>query len=423
MSFRKKLTCFLIGSLTICVLAFLWQWQWAATIPEIDIPAAPQPPSPNAYDFYVKASRAIYPSKPPPGDRQSEDLVPREMRIAATPLTRKEAWLARNAKALNLLHQGFQYPCRVPTNRQGQVKGQYTENLRIRALAEVVQVEIRVNRKRGRALPSAQSALDLLKLGHDLAHGGTSLNQTFSVSINAMGRYELWLTLPQLKKTELDIVTKRFHEIARQREPLSEIIREDNYSTLAMLKNGLPQQRAFDREISWHLPRQLYRQLKEPLRLEFKNTVRLTKAFQEFATQPYPNKLDISLLPNDYSSQLGIENFESTRLTYARDQTGTALLHTALALESYRFKHGYYPAAIGELVPQELPEVPRDPFKPERRLTYKKSGTKYVLYSVGPDGRDDGGKVIDNQKSDDPWLAKYHTAKQSQGDFVLGTNY
>jgi len=371
----------------------------------------------------VKASRAIYPSKPPPGARQSEDLVPREMRIAATPLARKEAWLARNAKALDLLRQGFQYPCRVPTNRQGQVKGQYTENLRIRALAEVVQVEIRVNRKRGRALPSAQSALDLLKLGHDLAHGGTSLSQTFSVSINAMGRYELWLILPQLKKTELDTVTKRFHEIARQREPLSEIIREDNYSTLAMLKNGLPQQRAFDWEISWRLPRQLYRRLKKPLRLEFENTMRLTKAFQEFATQPYPNKLDLSLLPNDYSSQLGIENFENTRLTHTRDETGTALLHMALALENYRFKHGHYPTTIGELVPQELPEVPNDPFKPERRLTYKKSGTEYVLYSVGPDGRDDGGKVIDNQKLNDPWLAKYRAIKQSQGDFVLGKNY
>ena len=42
-------------------------------------------------------------------------------------------------------------------------------------------------------------------------------------------------------------------------------------------------------------------------------------------------------------------------------------------------------------MPDYLPEVPKDPFS-GKELVYRVTPTGYLLYSVGVDGKDDGGK-------------------------------
>ncbi|MGD8452487.1 MAG: hypothetical protein PVJ57_11760 [Phycisphaerae bacterium] len=65
---------------------------------------------------------------------------------------------------------------------------------------------------------------------------------------------------------------------------------------------------------------------------------------------------------------------------------------TALALQLYELDHGHRPATLAELVPDYLPAVPTDPFAADdRSLGYLPDATPPVLYSVGPDGEDDGG--------------------------------
>ncbi len=63
----------------------------------------------------------------------------------------------------------------------------------------------------------------------------------------------------------------------------------------------------------------------------------------------------------------------------------------ALALERFRLATGHWPQKLDELRPQYLSEVPADPFdgKPLRFARHK---DMVVIYSVGPDGKDDGGK-------------------------------
>ncbi len=67
----------------------------------------------------------------------------------------------------------------------------------------------------------------------------------------------------------------------------------------------------------------------------------------------------------------------------------------SLALDAYRTEHGVYPGTLAELVPADIKEVPKDPFS-ERDLIYKsQQGGGYLLYSVGPNGQDDGGRNKD----------------------------
>jgi len=64
---------------------------------------------------------------------------------------------------------------------------------------------------------------------------------------------------------------------------------------------------------------------------------------------------------------------------------------TALAIERYRLATGNLPDTLSDLLPTYLDAVPKDPFDGED-LRYKKLDTGFVVYSIGEDGTDDGGK-------------------------------
>lgn len=68
----------------------------------------------------------------------------------------------------------------------------------------------------------------------------------------------------------------------------------------------------------------------------------------------------------------------------------------ALAIRLYRLDHqDQYPASLAELVPAYLPRVPADPMAADgRAFAYKPRANPPVIYSVGEDGKDDGGTSL-----------------------------
>ncbi len=65
-------------------------------------------------------------------------------------------------------------------------------------------------------------------------------------------------------------------------------------------------------------------------------------------------------------------------------------MSVALAASRYRLAHGRLPDRIEDLVPEYLPAVPRDPFD-GLPLRYRRTDEGAIIYSVGPDGVDNGG--------------------------------
>ena len=63
----------------------------------------------------------------------------------------------------------------------------------------------------------------------------------------------------------------------------------------------------------------------------------------------------------------------------------------ALAVQRYRLARGRLPEWLSQLVGEYLDAVPTDPFD-GKPLRYKKLDKGFVVYSIGEDGRDDGGK-------------------------------
>jgi hypothetical protein len=73
-----------------------------------------------------------------------------------------------------------------------------------------------------------------------------------------------------------------------------------------------------------------------------------------------------------------------------RDST-LRLLIADLAIRAYRAESGKLPATLSELVPAYFPAEPVDPFS-GRPLVYHPAQDDFLLYSVGQDGHDDGGR-------------------------------
>jgi hypothetical protein len=72
----------------------------------------------------------------------------------------------------------------------------------------------------------------------------------------------------------------------------------------------------------------------------------------------------------------------------------------ALAAEEWRMKHGAWPDSLEELVPELLERAPEDPFG-EGSIQYRKTDTGVVVYSLGPDGKDDRG--VSQEEADRRW--------------------
>ena len=65
----------------------------------------------------------------------------------------------------------------------------------------------------------------------------------------------------------------------------------------------------------------------------------------------------------------------------------------AFALAAYLADHGRYPARLAELSPAYVAEIPKDFFNHDADLHYAPQGEGYLLYSVGENGKDDGGRA------------------------------
>lgn len=73
----------------------------------------------------------------------------------------------------------------------------------------------------------------------------------------------------------------------------------------------------------------------------------------------------------------------------------------AFALARYQRDHSRYPKTLDALAPKFLPTIPRDLFS-GKPLVYRPAADGYVLYSVGVNGKDDGGHgYADGPPADD----------------------
>ena len=85
------------------------------------------------------------------------------------------------------------------------------------------------------------------------------------------------------------------------------------------------------------------------------------------------------------------------------------ILITASAIKLYEMDEGRLPDRLEDLVPKYIPQVFKDPFNNFKPLTYRKTKKGWIIYSFGPDKKDDLGKV------------EYDYKKLTKGDIMFSS--
>jgi hypothetical protein len=83
---------------------------------------------------------------------------------------------------------------------------------------------------------------------------------------------------------------------------------------------------------------------------------------------------------------------ESLGEAIRRHTVSNALLRAELAMQLFNREKGYCPSNLEELVPEYLPAVPIDAYSGDA-LKCQATADGLLIYSVGRDGIDDGGRL------------------------------
>ena len=107
--------------------------------------------------------------------------------------------------------------------------------------------------------------------------------------------------------------------------------------------------------------------------------------------------------------------FEKCAQRYSYAQSSVDMARVACALERYRLGQGKYPESLDALAPRFIEPVPPDVIGGQPLKYHRASDGRFVLYSVGWNGTDDGGVfflqadskiLIDYDKGDWIWTGQ-----------------
>jgi hypothetical protein len=130
----------------------------------------------------------------------------------------------------------------------------------------------------------------------------------------------------------------------------------------------------------------------------------LTGRLLAIARLPYPECLRVGASEADALKSGMPEVFTVSRYLLSFDSYGAAFLsmqgvmarldtaRTAMAVLRFQAARGTLPARLQDLAPEFIEAIPPDPFTGEPPLCRRAAGG-FTVYSVGEDGRDDGGQT------------------------------
>ena len=445
-----------LGVTIVLVFSLVFWLHMLDTNPIVSIPN-PVMPTQNARDYYVAAANEVIdsnkiasvnwqpdkrpPGRPAPGWRGNPPSQTNGDEHVYSP-AQKAALVAENVGAIQTLHKGLTYPYQeIPLRSFSTLLPHYGK---IGGLSRLLALEAQVKSTSGDWKGAIMADLDAIQVGQELPHGGGLIGMSVGETCQANGRRQAWDAVNHLNAAEARANARRLEQIRARHVPFAPALQESKWAVQAGLlelmrqKNwpsNLLQVEDSDPEDGGQSVPTVSRTLMGTwMRFTGKRTImgnyaRYMDQSIANAGQPYAAHLPSPPTPTDPFNQMALPGYDlnSLRLREVLADTENVLLLTALALRAYKLEHGAYPASLAALVPQYLKAVPADPFALSGSLRYKRQGAVFLLYSVGPDGKDNAGQAIFDQTKPAPTPSdlsdqRYHVQENSVGDIVAGVN-
>jgi len=407
---RVLVGCTATPLLFALLLALLWYARMAD--PVVKLPVAPVP-RPNAFDVYLRATKQLVREK----DIGDAVAYAPKRRLS---VAEKTALLRANAPALATWRQGLALPYREPPPVPRSIDTPLPHYGTFRSLARLSVLDGRLRAARGESAGALDAHLDAVQFGQQIPRGAALVGRSIGISCQAVGRRPVWKMAPHLDGKTARAGTRRMEAIIARNVGLDETLTEGKYFGQAALLGAFRE------------PEQVAVMDVTLLRGSFfvygkkrilNNYTRFMNRLIVLGGRPYAEGSGLPPLPFDPISQILVIDFENLHLKYAENQAQNALLTAALAVQAYRTEHdGTAPPSLFALVPAYLKAVPADPFAATAGapLRYRIAKNVPVLYSVGPDGRDDNGTPINDPAA--TGNKRRAVTKTSRGDVVAGVN-
>lgn len=406
------------------LLMFAW-WQSATTDPQIVVPT-PVMPNPNAFVVDVAAGNAMV-SVP-----QLRNAFSNTPTVKITE-AQKVALVKANQGAIRLLHQGFAYPYENPPIRSFNTLLPYYSSFR--DLSRLLALQAQTQAARNDWNGAMNSSLDALQFGEEIPHGGTIIGSLVGDACQAIGERSAWKAIDHLNGTQARAATQRVEAIRARHVSWADTVQEEKWATQAGMLEWFRSVNAHNAGAqlaslsgnssgsSVQTFQNLYFLFYGKRRIMSNYTHYIDQTIAD-ARKPYQPNAKERPIPKDPLCQILMPVFSKASLKEHATFAESGLLLVALALRAYQADHGHYPDALAELSPAYLKQLPQDPFAPAGTFQYRRAGNTYLLYSIGADGKDDGGKPIDNPSKATATNpdARYSVQEDSIGDIVAGKN-
>jgi type II secretory pathway pseudopilin PulG len=415
------------GLASLAVIALLSvRWYTTHQDPTVTIPN-PVMPTPNAFDFYVKAGNAI----------TNQKRIQIDEGVSSTPtvrytLAQKDEILRQNSGVIDSLHAGFAYPYVNPPMRSFDTDSRYYS--KFREVARLLALQGQVRTEEGDWGGAAESYLDAMQMGEEIPHGSPLIGALVGIGCQAIGRRPMWKVVDHLDALQTRAAIDRLTNMLDRDVPFADSLQEEKWQVQAEMMDlfhNKPMKSA-----SASSDTEEYHIAPSPVSMAdlvyfFTSKKRIMHDFtvymdqsSEQARQPYSLHLPPLHEPTDVINKILLPVFMNARFKAVDCETQNALLLVTLALHAFRLEQGHYPNTLAELAPGCLKRLPNDPFAAQGTFHYRLKGQSYLLYSVGPDGKDDGGTPIYDVKKQvgNHLETRYSVEKDSIGDVIAGTN-
>ena len=301
------------------------------------IPCLQQLPSPNGYDDLLQAASAI----------QGFPI-----QVIGGNAAELRSFLGSNQTALAMMRTGLGRECVVPLNisTNFSLEGIVTRS-RLHNLLFLPEISGKLAELEGRKYEASRDYLEQVRLGEALSHGGIIVDKLREFTGTTVGLDGLNRLRNDLSVEACRELFEALRRVDANREPFSTVNDRDDAATRKMVRG-------------W-----------EGLRY------RISSFYQIFTGQ-----------------RSAVRN--NIERTFRRQDARLRLLILELSIRCHFLEKSGYPKYFSDLVPQYLPQIPKDPFT-GKDFIYRAGTNGFFLYSVGPDRVDNGGQPLAKTANDD----------------------
>lgn len=414
-----------IGLVVLLMVGFYLQT--VCTTPKTVVPPPTKPPTPNAYDYYLQAGQSIKNANDIGYLLDGKKYSQATGQVSQCTLADKESAVSANTAALALVKQGLNYECLSPDQSSWMPITTFPQEAgALRNLGRLCLLKTQVKAAHGDWYGAVKVCLDTTEVGGDLLRGA-NMNQSLIASIVQLtGRREIWPILNHLSPDQTRQVLKRMKKIQDRHVSASEMLAEEKRDGIAhlydLMTSGPPTPTGTTNPKRYALPNFVIRKAQYEYGKRFDELIAESKKPYPLrrAPGPGPKSLNPITAAARALANILLPVAQRSEFTFEKNDSLNGLLTVSLALRCYKFDHGSYPSSLNQLTGKYLSKLPDDPFAAKGTFGYKRTGSVFLLYSLGPDGKDDAGKPICDPKR--PVEDRYYVELESKGDIVAGVS-